>query len=269
VSGGQEDVLRYYGQGLEEGRLALPYFRWEKIRTIDLMDRFLPQPPAVVLDVGGGAGAYAFGLAEKGYVVDLIDPVELHIEQAKVCAANGVPSPRSFQVGDARSIPAEDNSSDAVLMFGPLYHLTERTDRLKAIGEAYRTLRPGGRLMAVAISRFASALDGISRGLIRDAQFVRIVEEDLASGQHRNNTGKLEYFTTAFFHHPDEFRAELEENGFADPLLCAIEGPVWMPHAEADERDEVLMSMMRSMEREGTMIGASAHIMAIGTRVDR
>jgi hypothetical protein len=55
-------------------------------------------------------------------------------------------------------------------------------------------LRAGGVLLAVAISRFASALDGIGRGLIRDPDFVRIVELDLKTGQHRNETGSLDYF---------------------------------------------------------------------------
>ena len=267
---GQEDVRSYYEQGFEENRLTLPHFRWEKIRTIDLMDRFLPPPPAVVLDVGGGAGAYAFELANKGYTVDLIDPVPLHIEQAKARAQPEphkagefeLRMPRSFQVGDARSIPAEDNSADAVLMFGPLYHLTDRADRLKAIAEAYRTLRPGGTLMAVAISRFASALDGISRGLLRDAEFVPMVEEDLRSGQHRNETGNPEYFTTAYFHHPDEFREELAEGGFGEIVVCGIEGPVWMPK----EEDSSAVEMMRRIEREPSLIGASAHVMGVGRR---
>lgn len=66
------------------------------------MDRFLPPAPATILDVGGGAGAYAFALADKAYVVDLIDPVRLHSEQAKVRAKSEGPGPRSFNVGDAR-----------------------------------------------------------------------------------------------------------------------------------------------------------------------
>jgi SAM-dependent methyltransferase len=171
---------------------------------LDLLKRFLPPPPALIVDVGGGAGAYAFPLAEGGYVVDLIDPVPLHIQQAEQRAAMGQLVPRSFQVGDARAIPAADGAADVVLFFGPLYHLTDTSERLQAIREARRVLRAGGVLLAVAISRFASALDGIGRGLIGDPDFVRILRQDLKSGQHRNQTGNLDYFTTAYFHHPDE-----------------------------------------------------------------
>src|SRR5262245_61803516 len=119
------EILGYYQAGQEAGRLENPFSRWEKVRTFDLLDRFLPPAPAVVLDVGGGAGAYAFPLAQRGYVVDLIDPVPLHIEQAKELAASGLPSPRSLQIGDARAIPCADGAADAVLFLGPLYHLID------------------------------------------------------------------------------------------------------------------------------------------------
>src|SRR5204862_445674 len=105
------------------------------------------------------------------------------------------------------------------LLLGPLYHLTEPSDRLAALREAHRVLRGGGIIFAAAISRFASALDGLVRGFLHDEQFVRIVERDLKDGQHRNPTEHPAYFTTAFFHHPDELRAEVEEAGFRLELL--------------------------------------------------
>jgi SAM-dependent methyltransferase len=263
----EQPILSYYESGQEAGRLESPFSRWEKVRTLDLLDRFLPPAPALILDVGGAAGAYAFPLAEKGYVVDLIDPVPLHIEQAKQRAAMHQRVPRNFHLGDARAIPCDDAAADAVLFFGPLYHLTDSNDRLKAIREAHRVLCPGGVLLAVAISRFASALDGMARGFMRDPDFVRIVEQDLKTGQHRNETGKFDYFTTAFFHHPDQLKAELVAGGFPDPKLCAIEGPVWtMPESATAEQQAALMATVRSLESEATLIGASAHIMSIAIK---
>jgi SAM-dependent methyltransferase len=263
----ERQILRYYESGEEAERLESPFSRWEKVRALDLLDRFLPRAPALILDVGGAVGAYAFPLAERGYVVDLVDPVPLHIEQAKQRAAMGQRVPRHFQVGDARAIPCGDAAVDAVLFFGPLYHLTDSNERLKAICEARRVLRAGGVLVAVAISRFASALDGIARGLIRDPDFVRIVEQDLKTGQHRNETRNPDYFTTAFFHHPDELKVELIEGGFQNPRLCAIEGPLWtVPESATPEQQEGVMATMRQLENEVTLIGASAHIMGIATK---
>jgi SAM-dependent methyltransferase len=262
----EQQILQYYESGQEAGRLESPFFRWEKVRTLDLLDRFLPRAPALILDVGGAAGAYAFPLAESGYVVDLIDPVPLHVEQAKQRAATHRSAPRNVQLGDARAIPSENGVADAVLFFGPLYHLTDSNERIKAIREARRVLRAGGVLLAVAISRFASALDGIVRGLIRDPAFVRIVDQDLQTGQHRNETGSPDYFTTAYFHHPDEFKWELIAGGFPAPRLCAIEGPLWtVPDSAAAGQQVELMATMRKLEDEPTLIGASAHIMGIAT----
>lgn len=223
----QPEILRYYETSQEGDRLETPGFSWEKLRTLDLLRRLLPPPPAEILDVGGGAGAYAFPLAEAGYAVDLIDPVPLHLDQARKRAAESSATPRSFRLADARALPAPAESADAVLLLGPLYHLPGAADRAAALREAFRVLRPRGILIAAAISRFASALDGIARGFIRDPEFAAIVERDLATGHHENPTGNPNYFTTAYFHHPNELRSEVAAAGFRDPALYAIEGPQW------------------------------------------
>src|SRR5579863_1273965 len=130
------------------GRPALEY-----VRSVELLDRLLPAPPAQLLDVGGGPGTYAVPLAGRGYRVHLVDPVLLHVEQARQ-AARTVPAGFTAAVGDARQLAEPDRSQDAVLLFGPLYHLTDPADRQQALAEAARVLRPGGRLLAVAVSRF-------------------------------------------------------------------------------------------------------------------
>lgn len=66
------------------------------------------------------------------------------------------------------TIKRPDESCDVVLLFGPLYHLTEQVDRLTALQEAHRVPRSRGLLLAVRISRFTSALDGLRQGLFDD-----------------------------------------------------------------------------------------------------
>ena len=77
-------ILAYYQEGVERERLLRGGAgRLEYLRTRELLARYLPLAPATVLDVGGGAGVYALSLAREGYQVHLIDPVPLHVEQAR------------------------------------------------------------------------------------------------------------------------------------------------------------------------------------------
>ena len=90
-------------------------------------------------------------------------------------------------VGDARDLQLADAVADAVILLGPLYHLTEEEDRAVALAEAPRRVtRRGGTLVAACISRFASTYDGVTLRYLDDPAFERIAEEDVGSGQHRN-----------------------------------------------------------------------------------
>lgn len=264
-------MVAHYTAADEESRLRSAWGQLELERTQLLLGKHLPMAPAEVLDVGGAAGIHALWLAGKGYVVDLIDPVPKHVEQAQEASQCAKQPLRCATVGDARSLQSGNNSADAVLMLGPLYHLTERADRIKALQEAYRVLKPGGVVIVAAISRFASALDGLSRNLLQDPVFVRIVDRDLTNGQHRNPTNNPEYFTDTFFHLPEELCAEVEESGFILQTCCAIEGPAWlladMPSWLQDpERKKKMFSILERMESQSSVIGASSHFMAVAAK---
>lgn len=267
----QAEAATHYQAGMEQGRLSSVHGQLEMLRTQELLQRHLPAPPAVLLDVGGGPGAYALWLAGSGYSVQLVDAVPLHIEQARQAAEEQGVALASLSVGDARNLAFPEASADAVLLMGPLYHLTERTDRLQALREAYRVLRAGGLVFAVGISRFASALDGLFRGYLTDPLFAKIVAQDLTDGQHRNPTDHPAYFTTAFFHHPYELLQEVMEAGFQLQALYGIEGPGgWMANLhlfwEEEKHRETLLSILRSLENEPSLQGLSAHLLAIGKK---
>src|SRR5207244_9616974 len=106
--------------------------RIEFARTKELLQRVLGPPPADVLDVGGGPGAYAAWLAGLGYRVHLVDPVQLHVDQATEAASRAGHS-FTAALGDARHLEEADESFDGVLLLGPLYHLVQRADRVRAL----------------------------------------------------------------------------------------------------------------------------------------
>jgi hypothetical protein len=157
-----------------------------------------------------------------------VDPVTRLVREAARRSGEAPRPLASARVGDARALDWPDATADLVLLLGPLYHLTERAERIQALREARRVLKPGGRLLAAAISRAASALDGLCRGLFADPRFGVIVARDLSDGQHRNTTERLDYFTTAYFHRPEELGAELAEAGLTVLGVYGIEGPAWL-----------------------------------------
>ena len=265
-------LTNYYDKVDEDGRLSIGSGPLELVRTQEILTRYLPSPPAVIGDVGGGAGAHALWLARKGYQVHLVDPVPKHIEQANRASLKQPEYPlASAIVGDARTLDWEDNCLDALLFLGPLYHLTKQEDRITALKEASRVTQKGGRIFAAFISRFASLMDGIFRHFLDDPAFVPIVEQDLIDGQHRNLTENPAYFTSTFFHHPDDIASEVKESGLKLEKLLAVESigglisdfeQTW----QDDKHREMLLRFIRTIEDEPSLLGASAHIVAIAKK---
>jgi len=149
-------VRKYYDETVLEEWNRLDRCPMEYAITTRLLQEHLPAPPAQIADVGGGPGRYAFDLSKAGYQVSLIDLSPQNIAFATQKAKELNQSSISFQVGDAcQTLPFSDASQDAILLMGPLYHLTELEQRKQAVAEAYRILKPGGIIFASFISLMA------------------------------------------------------------------------------------------------------------------
>lgn len=269
-----QDVLDHYAEGRERDRLSRGAGRLEELRTTELVARWLPPAPAVVLDVGGAAGRYALPLAAAGYDVHLVDPVPLHVEQAHEASRAAVRPLASVQIGDARTLAFEDGSADAVLLLGPLYHLVDRQERLRALHEASRVLKAGGTAIVAGISRFASTADGIVAGMLSDSRFASIVAEDVTSGVHLNPTAHPGWFATAYFHRPDELVEEVASAGLVPDGPVAVEGLGWLASdvdalLDDDDLRERVLAAVRRVEREPALLGASAHFLVAGRSPSR
>jgi SAM-dependent methyltransferase len=256
-------IVDYYTVHFQEAhRLqSRPCGRLEWLRTCELLDELLPAAPARLLDVGGADGAYARHLVATGHQVRLLDLVPAHVDQART----GVPA-IDADVADARALPEPDDSYDATLLLGPLYHLVDRHDRITALTEAARVTRPGGVVVAAAISRFAGPLDFAAT---RRWNELTTSEARRLLTDGRNNPGVG--FTVAYFHRVEELVDEFHAAGLVEATVRGIEGPGWTAAeapADAPDADAVLrdaVALARVYDREPALLAASAHLLCSGT----
>ncbi|WP_433431777.1 class I SAM-dependent methyltransferase [Nonomuraea sp. CA-141351] len=255
------ELLAYYEQDREHSRLREGRGRLEFWRTQDVLRRTLPPPPARVLDVGGGPGAHAEWLSADGYEVELLDPISLHVERA--AELTGV----TARLGDARQLPVPDASVDAVLLLGPLYHLHERADRVRALTEARRAVRPGGLVAAATISRYAAVHDTVYLGLYLDERQRQAANAAMADGIMLSPGRGF----TGYLHDPDEVPGEFADAGFPEVERYGLQGAFWLYGDVNDwlddpERRALMLDAQRSLESVPSLLGVSGHMLTVTRR---
>ena len=238
-----------------------------RLRTWDIFERFLPGSGRL-LDVGGGTGTHAAYLAAQGYDVTLLDPVLGHVELATTRARDASTASFEARLGTADDLPCGDETVDAVLLMGPLYHLVDGADRLAALNEARRVLRPGGRILAEVICRHAWVLDATIKGLLDSPAIWADFERNIDMGLSQDPANVSDGSFWAYFHRPDELRQELVDAGFDDIELVAVEGYAWLlGDLEARMANpEPLLRAVRLTETEPSMLGCSAHVIGCAIR---
>lgn len=257
----------YYERDEERDRLAQGLGRVEFLRTIEILERTLPEPGAVVADIGGGPGRYTDWLVEAGYRVIHRDLVPHHVEQVRNRHHHAVDT----ALGDARALDLADDSVDAVLMLGPLYHLEEARDRQRALAEARRIVRSGGPLYVAAISRWAPRIDGmlINRFHVKYPVLVELVEECERTGIM---APAHEAGFNGYAHTVDELRIEVLRSGLALESLVSVEGIAFalsdLDARLADPGDRALLfGTLRALESVPDLLGVGPHMLVTARKL--
>ncbi len=278
----EKDVLAYYNNGNEFNRLRTGIGLIEFERTKEILLENLPKPPAVIYDIGGGYGEYSWWLTSLGYEVHLFDLSVTNIEMSKILA-NEYPDCKltSCEVCDARSVPREDKSADAILLMGPLYHITNYDGRISAIKECLRLLKDNGILFSAALTPFCALLDKIpvynpfgenKHTTIEDDNFMKMVERELIDGSHINPDNSVYGgLGTSHMHTAKALKKELTSGGFTISTVHGVMGGAWL----ANDIDELwknetsrnaLMRTVRLLDTHEEIIGLSGHLLAVSRK---
>ena len=137
----------YYNDYNEEGRLLSRHGQVEYLTTMKYIRESLAGiGEAAVLEVGAGTGRYSVTLARQGLRVTAVELVEHNLEilRSKLDGTEPVTAIR----GNALDLSGlADDTFDLTMVLGPMYHLYTREDKLRALAEAVRVTKPGGRIL--------------------------------------------------------------------------------------------------------------------------
>lgn len=217
------EVERFYDKNPSIEWKRLEKNRIEFDMTKKYLNHFL-KPGSKILDVGGGPGRYAIYLSEGGHEVSLVDLSSKNLELAKEKAEENGITLRNYIHANALNLSETvEGMFDAVLCFGPLYHLVTEDDREKAIGECLKRLNPGGLLFTAFISAFAPINDCVTyypKGIIGYKDQLINYTKDGVNIVSKDNPG----FTTAYFIDPMAITPLMEKFEIETLAITGLEG---------------------------------------------
>ncbi|MXY44548.1 MAG: class I SAM-dependent methyltransferase [Dehalococcoidia bacterium] len=274
------DAVRAYYAGLGErewARLEDPDDgAVEFAVTCRALATYLP-PHARVLDIGGGPGRYAIWLTKRGHRVSLADlcPEQLSIARTKIDQAGAEAMVEEIVVADARDLSHwADNSFDAVLSLGPLYHLPDPNDRNRAADELHRVLRAGGIAFVSLMPRYAFLRRTMEipdeRRHLAQPDFL---ERVLCEGVFINDVPGR--FTEGYGVLPEEVSPFFEQHGFTTLALLSAEGIAVNSQRALSELTisdpagyQAALDVIVRTAGDPSILGMANHLLYLGKRSD-
>lgn len=136
--------------GQVEFRVTMKYIH----EALDMVSGGRAREDIKILDIGAGTGRYSVALAKEGYDVTAVELVKYNLGILKKKNS----SVKAMQGNALNLKKLASEQFDVTLLFGPMYHLFTKEDRLKALSEAKRVTKPGGIILVAYIMNEYGAL---------------------------------------------------------------------------------------------------------------
>lgn len=265
-----ETVRNFYEKSTEKEWARLEEHPFEFALTTWMMDKYI-RTGDTVLDVGGGPGRYSIHYAQKGCAVTLVDLSQGNVDFAlRKAAEAGVPlTARAQNCLELDTLGL--GQFDHVFLMGPLYHLMEESDRVRAVELALQHLRPGGKLYVSFIMVIGGVLyDLQNAGQITLDQTIPEAApffDAVASGENfPNRIG----FTTNYMYHQRNILPFMERFGLQKCHFFGQEG-ILSPNykdllARSPEEIGLWVELAKKYLEVPELLAFSEHAMYIGEK---
>ena len=256
---------------------ADPEFEWQRLEghrveyglTMRTFEEHLPPAPAKIIDVGGSVGRYSIELARRGYEVTLVDIAGKCLDFARAKAAEAGVELAGVVKADARDLSGfVDESFDAALLMGPLYHLLEHGQRVEAAREVRRILQPDGLVFAAFITPYII----VQSALVREIEYIsrnrQQLDSILTTGlYHPTSTQR---FPDAWYSRCEQVDPLMVEGGFAqvdflntEALARELEEKL---NAAPEELHRQWLDLLYRLARDPSIMGGGGHLLYVGKK---
>lgn len=259
-------IEQYYNKFNEEKRLNSRHGQMEFRVTMKYIHTYLDRlmqereytsrADLKILDIGAGTGRYSVPLSEEGYSVTAIELVRYNLgilkqKKSNVCAMQG----NALNLKKLQS-----DSFDLTLLFGPMYHLLTREEKLKALSEAKRVTKQGGIIaVAYVMNEYAVVMYGIAEKKLLDSISSKMLSEDFHVVPGEDSLYD--------FVRIEDINSLNKEVGLVREVILSPDGPAnyirsFVNKLDEESFEQFVRYQMATCERQD-LIGAGAHTVDI------
>lgn len=259
-------IEQYYNKFNEEKRLNTRHGQIEFRITMKYIHDYLDvrmnemgyrdKGELKLLDIGAGTGRYSVPLSEEGYSVTAVELVKYNLGILKKKGSNV----NAMQGNALKLKKLEDDTYDLTLLFGPMYHLMTREEKVKALSEAKRVTKPGGIIMvAYIMNEYAVVMYGIQENQLKNS-----VEQGLLSEDYHTVPGEESLYDFVRIEDIDFFN---EKAGLLREKILSPDGPANYIRPFVNRLDEesyeLFVQYQLTVCERRELIGAGAHTVDI------